>query len=107
MRATREVSDRRLREGSAGVAALHLGQREGDELRYIGKVGTGFTRKSSIEIRRKLDAITTAKSPPDKAGENAEATWVEPKFVADVEYRDVAAEGYLRHSSFKGLREDR
>jgi len=63
LRATREVSDRRLREGSAGVAALHLGQHEGDELRYIGKVGTGFTRKSSIEIRRKLDAITTAKSP--------------------------------------------
>src|SRR5260370_20071228 len=54
---------RRLREGSAGVAALHLGQHEGDELRYIGKVGTGFTRKSSIEIRLKLDAITTAKSP--------------------------------------------
>jgi hypothetical protein len=26
--------------------------------------------------------------------------------VADVEYRDGAAEGYLRHSSFKGLRED-
>ena len=34
-------------------------------------------------------------------------TWVEPKYVADVEYRDGAAEGYLRHSSFKGLREDR
>src|SRR5882762_11481434 len=51
---------------SAGVAALHLGQHEGDELRYIGKVGTGFTRKSSIEIRRKLDAITTAKAPLTK-----------------------------------------
>ncbi len=46
--------------------ASHLGQHEGDELRYIGKVGTGFTRKSSIEIRRKLDAITTAKSPLTK-----------------------------------------
>jgi len=47
---------------------LHLGQREGDELRYryIGKVGTGFTRKSSIEIRWNLDAITTAKSPLTK-----------------------------------------
>ena len=43
----------------------------------------------------------------EKAGENAEATWVEPKYVADVEYRDGAAEGYLRHSSFKGLREHR
>ena len=47
-------------------AWLKLGQHEGDELRYIGKVGTGFTRKSSIENRRKLDAITTAKSPLTK-----------------------------------------
>ena len=66
IKCVRGVSDRRLREGSAGVAALHLGQHEGDELRYIGKVGTGFTRKSSIENRRKLDAITTAKSPLTK-----------------------------------------
>lgn len=50
----------------AGVAALHLGQREGDELRYTGKAGTGCTRKSSIEIRRKLNAITTARSPQNR-----------------------------------------
>ena len=103
MRATRGVSDRRLREGSAGV----LGQHEGDELRYIGKVGTGFTRKSSIENRRKLDAITTAKSPLTKPVRTLKLRGVEPKYVADVEYRDGAAEGYPRHSSFKGLREHR
>jgi len=32
-----------------------------------------------------------------------EATWVEPKFFADVEYRDITSEGLLRASSFKGL----
>ncbi|XIA64212.1 hypothetical protein ACFIOY_35795 [Bradyrhizobium sp. TZ2] len=31
------------------------------------------------------------------------ATWVEPKFYADVEYRDVTTEGLLRASSFKNL----
>lgn len=31
------------------------------------------------------------------------ATWVEPKFYADIEYRDITAEGLLRASSFKGL----
>ena len=31
------------------------------------------------------------------------ATWVEPKFFADVEYRDITSEGLLRASSFKGL----
>ena len=31
------------------------------------------------------------------------ATWVEPKFIADIEYRDITSEGLLRASSFKGL----
>src|SRR5206468_6929769 len=30
------------------------------------------------------------------------AIWVEPTFVADVEYRDITSEGLLRASSFKG-----
>ena len=33
------------------------------------------------------------------------AKWVEPKFYAEVEYRDITADGLLRQSSFKGLSE--
>ncbi len=31
------------------------------------------------------------------------ATWVEPRFMAEVEYRDITSEGLLRQSSLKGL----
>jgi bifunctional non-homologous end joining protein LigD len=31
------------------------------------------------------------------------ATWVEPQFYADIEYRDITSEGMLRASSLKGL----
>jgi bifunctional non-homologous end joining protein LigD len=31
------------------------------------------------------------------------ASWVDPKFFADVEYRDITSEGLLRTSSFKGF----
>jgi bifunctional non-homologous end joining protein LigD len=31
------------------------------------------------------------------------ATWVDPVFMADIEYRDITSEGLLRQSSFKGL----
>ncbi len=37
------------------------------------------------------------------AGEKPKATWVEPRFVADVGFRDITSEGLLRQSSFKGL----
>jgi ATP-dependent DNA ligase len=31
------------------------------------------------------------------------ATWVEPSFIAELEYRDITSEGLLRQSSFKAL----
>jgi ATP-dependent DNA ligase len=38
---------------------------------------------------------------------NPKATWVEPTFIAEVEYRDITSEGLLRQSSFKGLEQTR
>lgn len=38
-----------------GVAALYLGKREGKELVYMGKVGTGWSRTVSSQIRKQLD----------------------------------------------------
>ena len=35
-----------------GVAALYLGKREGNELVYVGKVGTGWSRTVSSQIRK-------------------------------------------------------
>ncbi|WP_374207683.1 hypothetical protein [Bradyrhizobium sp. 190] len=31
------------------------------------------------------------------------ATWVVPRFVVDIEFRDITSDGLLRASSFKGL----
>jgi bifunctional non-homologous end joining protein LigD len=86
-----------------GIAALYLGKRDGKELRYVGKVGTGFTKATSAGLRKRLDALATPKSKLTAPVRKPKATWVEPKLVAEVEYRDITSEGYLRHSSFKGL----
>ena len=37
-----------------GVAALYLGKQDGNELRYLGKVGTGWSRTVSSQIRKQL-----------------------------------------------------
>ena len=86
-----------------GVAALYLGKQKGKELVYMGKVGTGWSRTASSEIRKQLDAVVSPKSKLTKPIKKPRATWVEPKFFADVEYRDITSEGLLRASSFKGL----
>ncbi|MEZ2143793.1 non-homologous end-joining DNA ligase [Bradyrhizobium sp. DN5] len=87
----------------SGVAALYLGKQEGKELRYMGKVGTGWSRTKSAEIRKALETVVSPKTKLTKPIRKPKATWVEPTFYADVEYRDITSEGLLRASSFKGL----
>jgi bifunctional non-homologous end joining protein LigD len=91
----------------SGVAALYLGKREGKELRYMGKVGTGWSRTVSSEIRKQLNTVISPKSKLTKPIRKPKATWVELSFTAEVEYRDITSEGLLRQSSFKGLEQTR
>jgi bifunctional non-homologous end joining protein LigD len=37
----------------SGVAALYLGKKEGKDLVYMGKVGTGWSRTTSAQIARR------------------------------------------------------
>jgi bifunctional non-homologous end joining protein LigD len=85
------------------VAALYLAKREGKDLVYMGKVGTGWSRTVSSQVRKQLDTAVSPKSKLTKQVKKPKATWVEPKFYADVKYRDITSEGLLRQSSFKGL----
>jgi len=86
-----------------GVAALYLGKRDGKDLVYMGKVGTGWSRTVSSQIRKQLDTVVSPKSKLTKPVKKPKATWVEPAFTAEVEFRDITSEGLLRQSSFKGL----
>jgi ATP-dependent DNA ligase len=70
-----QVFDRRLREGPCWRRGAASRQRERKDFVYVGKVGTGFNRKS-MEIRKKLDAILSSKSRLAKAPRLKGATWV-------------------------------
>jgi hypothetical protein len=78
-----------------GVAALYLGKREGDDLVYMGKVGTGWSRTMSSQIRKQLDTVVSPKSKLTKPIREPKATWVEPSFMAEVEFRDTTSDGLL------------
>ena len=88
--------------GASDDRNVYLGKREGRDLVYMGKVGTGWSRTVSSQIRKQLDTVVSPKSKLTKQIKKPKATWVEPKFFADVEYRDITSEGLLRASSFKG-----
>jgi bifunctional non-homologous end joining protein LigD len=48
----------------------------------MGKVGTGWSRTVSSQIRKQLDTVVSPKSKLTKPIRKPKATWVEP-FVAD------------------------
>ncbi|WP_394436466.1 non-homologous end-joining DNA ligase [Streptomyces sp. SGAir0957] len=90
-----------------GLGALLIGHYDGGTLRYAGKVGTGFDRKTLLDLRRRLDAIEEDASP--FAGRIAQrgAHWVRPELVAQIDFSEWTRDGLLRHPRYQGLRDDK
>jgi bifunctional non-homologous end joining protein LigD len=84
---------------------MYLGRRKGDDLIYAGKVDHGFDKTSAAELRKRLQPLVRKTQPYAKRIAHR-GIWVEPKLLAEIEYRAKSAEGKVRHPFFKGLRED-
>jgi bifunctional non-homologous end joining protein LigD len=102
----------------AGIGALLVGyyarSKQHDaahqRLMFAGKVGTGFSQKSAIDLRRRLERIEQKTSPftPAPPGPAARrAHWVKPSLVAEVVFTEWTGDGKIRHPSFQGLRQDK
>jgi bifunctional non-homologous end joining protein LigD len=93
------------------IGSLVLGYyAEGNRLVHAGRVGTGYTTATAQDLYRRLEPIRIAESPFAErlAAEAArQVRFVEPRLVAQVEFRGWTADRILRHSSFRGLREDK
>ena len=89
------------------LGALLVGVWDGDELRYAGKVGTGFGRATLRDLATRLAPLRRDDPPFADAPRLRSATWAEPELVAQVGFTEWTRDGRLRHPRFVGLREDR
>jgi len=89
--------------------ALLLGYYVGGELRYAGKVGTGFDQATLSELGAQLRARIRPEPPFADAAAIRElgVSWVEPDLVAEVGFSEWTRHGRLRHPRFLGLRDDK
>jgi bifunctional non-homologous end joining protein LigD len=89
------------------IGALLVGYYEGDELRFAGKVGTGFGEEDLKLLAAKLEPLRREDSPFVGRQPERGAIFVEPKLVAEVAFSEWTRTETMRHPSYKGLRTDK
>lgn len=95
---------------SRAFSSLLLGARDGDALRYVGRVGSGFSESDLDTIGSRLAAL--ARKTPAVEGDipapvRRGARWVRPELVVQVAFAEFTGDGLIRHGRFVGLREDK
>ncbi|MCK9510318.1 MAG: DNA ligase D [Pigmentiphaga sp.] len=97
------------RGSRTGIGSLLLGVHGGDgALHYAGNVGTGFNDRTLTELRRKLEPLITGESPfANPRAIRRKAHWVRPALIAEVSFAEWTQENRIRHSVFRGLRDDK
>ncbi len=93
-----------------GALLLGLHDQDSGELRYAGKVGTGFNESTLASIFKQLGPLevkTPAVANPPKGADARGVHWLKPQLLAEVAYAQMTQDGLVRHSVFHGLRSDK
>ncbi|MFZ5937499.1 DNA ligase D [Pseudomonas sp. HS6-2] len=103
-------TDPRGSRSGFGALLVALHDNDSGELRYAGKVGTGFsaTTLDSIHARLKPLEIARPALPRPPTGVEARGVhWLKPQLLAEVAYAQMTRDGVVRHAVFHGLRDDK
>ncbi len=90
------------------LGALLVGVYEGPDLRYAGRVGSGFDARTLAHLAQVLGKRPRSASPfADASRIRGTVHWVAPDLVCEVAFREWTRHGRLRQPLFLGLRADK
>jgi bifunctional non-homologous end joining protein LigD len=87
----------------AGFGALLVGYDYDGELRYAGKVGTGYSDELLRKLRSRMDELEVAESPFDEPVKETNVHWIRPELVVVAGFTEWTNDGRLRHPRFISL----
>lgn len=90
-----------------GFGALLVGYYEKGQLRYAGKVGTGFDDDILEKLHERMQEIEREESAFSDEVREKHAHWVQPELVGEFGFTEWTSDGKLRHPRFIGLRQDK
>jgi bifunctional non-homologous end joining protein LigD len=93
--------------GTKGSLSLLMGAWREGELVYLGRVGSGISEAKALDLRKRLSPLRRASSPFLGGAGGGDATFVEPRLVADISYAGFTGDGMIRQGSFRAVREDK
>jgi bifunctional non-homologous end joining protein LigD len=96
------------RTGSIGALLLGVPVQRG--LRYVGKVGTGFSDEDRSHLMRLFGRSERKKSPFVPSSDITESVpphFVRPVHVGEVRFSEWTSAGRLRHPTWRGIRSDK
>ncbi|MDJ1113536.1 ATP-dependent DNA ligase [Microbacterium dauci] len=109
---TQDVVIGGIRPGKGGrdglIGSLLMGIPGPDGLRYVGRVGSGFSEATLSRLSALFEPLRSDENPFVGIGavEASDALWVRPEVVGEVEYAEATPSGTLRHARWRGIRTD-
>ncbi len=93
-----------------GALLLGLHDADSGELRFSGKVGTGFNEATLNTIYDQLVPLQIGRAAvvnPPTGFEAKGVHWLKPVLLAEVAFAEITKDGSVRHAVFHGLRTDK
>ena len=91
---------------AGGLGALLLAEPSEAGLRYVGKVGTGFSAAEAKSLRETLVKLRVDEAPLSPAPKVGKVVWLRPARNAEVRYRARTGTGALRAAAYQRLHPD-
>ncbi len=90
-----------------GFGAILIGYYDNGDLKYAGKVGTGYDNETLHRLKELFKERKRNKPPFSQEVKEKNSHWIKPDLVCEIAFAEWTDDNKLRHPRYLGLRRDK